>query len=177
MDKQSSTNNVLVLEYANQGSLLNYLQTQHPEIMIKRTLFQQVTQALEYLHTQGIAHRDIKLENVLVFQEDGEVCAKVSDFGFATRFLRKGQIVRFGEYKGTRKGYMAPEIHRCREIKDNQYDADKTDIFALGVVLFALVMGTLPFQLAVEQDRLYRLVAQKKWQDFWKCHMVALQKL
>ena len=75
---------------------------------------------------------------------------KISDFGFASKFLLEDEWLTFLEYKGTRKGYMAPEIHYCHQRKDSPYEADKTDIFALGVILFALVIGNLPFELATE---------------------------
>jgi serine/threonine protein kinase len=98
---------------------------------------------------------------------------KVSDFGFASRFEKEGERVTFHEYKGTRKGYMAPEIHYCQNAKDRPYEADKCDIFALGVILFALVMGTLPFELAVEENKLYKMIAEQKFEEFWKCHLQA----
>lgn len=51
----------------------------------------------------------------------------------------------FNEYKGTRKGYMAPEIHACHHAPEKRYDGELADMFALGVLMFALVMGKLPF--------------------------------
>ncbi len=73
--------------------------------------------------------------------------AKISDLGFASRFKVEGETERrtFKEYKGTRKGYMAPEIHACHKGPAEPYEADRADVFALGVILFALVVGTLPF--------------------------------
>ncbi len=53
---------------------------------------------------------------------------------------------------------MAPEIHECREDPTKKYDAKAADIFALGVVLFALVLGRLPFEFALPTDKLYSLV-------------------
>ena len=53
---------------------------------------------------------------------------------------------------------MAPEIHAVRRDPSKQYDAPKTDIFALGVIAFTLVFGRFPFEHATVQDRLYRLV-------------------
>jgi len=46
---------------------------------------------------------------------------KISDFGFASKFLLEGERLTFLEYKGTRKGYMAPEIHHCHQNKDKPY--------------------------------------------------------
>lgn len=58
---------------------------------------------------------------------------------------------------------MAPEIHLCREDPSLRYDPKCSDVFALGVVLFALVMGRLPFEFATKEDRLYSLIAEGKF--------------
>lgn len=84
----------------------------------------------------------------------------MADFGFATRLQEDQQMI--GSYKGTRRGYMAPEIHQCREDPTLRYDPKASDIFALGVVLFAIVMGKLPFEFATKEDRLYSLLAEGK---------------
>jgi serine/threonine protein kinase len=65
---------------------------------------------------------------------------------------------------------MAPEIHHTLTDKDKYYDTDKSDIFALGVILFALLLGKLPFEFAVEENKLYQLIKEKKYDDFWKFH-------
>lgn len=54
----------------------------------------------------------------------------------------------FNTFKGTRRGYMAPEIHAVLGQREKMYDARKSDVFALGVVLFGMVMGKLPFERA-----------------------------
>jgi serine/threonine protein kinase len=56
-----STKNILVLEYANQGSLLLYLQTRKPSYSLKKQLFRQIVSAITYLHSHYLAHRDLKL--------------------------------------------------------------------------------------------------------------------
>jgi serine/threonine protein kinase len=58
---------------------------------------------------------------------------------------------------------MAPEIHLCREDTTLRYDPKASDIFALGVVLFAIIMGKLPFEFATKEDRLYSLLAEGKY--------------
>ena len=60
---------------------------------------------------------------------------------------------------------MAPEIHL-----NIPYHADKVDIFAAGVILFNLVMGSTPFSCATANDKLYRLLASNKTAEFWKHH-------
>jgi serine/threonine protein kinase len=107
------TSNILVLEFAAHGSLLRYLHSNPLPLPTARRFFHQITSALHYCHSRSIAHRDLKLDNILVFSGE-ELSVKVSDFGFAERCVKEGRKVVFGDYKGTRKGYMAPEIHVVR---------------------------------------------------------------
>lgn len=71
---------------------------------------------------------------------------------------------------------MAPEIHYCFEHKDQFYQTDKTDIFALGVILFAMLMGKLPFEMANAINKLYQLIREGRQEEFWSFHTKA-QKL
>lgn len=75
------------------------------------------------------------------------VC-KLGDFGFATPCNSEEGLILFNSYKGTKRGYMAPEIHQTLKDSEKFYDARKADVFALGVVLFAFVLGRLPFEFA-----------------------------
>ena len=85
------------------------------------------------MHEQGYAHRDIKLENILM---DGDGNPKLIDFGFST-YLRKNKKVRI--FCGT-PSYMSPQI-----IKRVPYSGEAADMWALGVVLFVLLSGSFPF--------------------------------
>ena len=67
----------------------------------------------------------------------------MADFGFAKILAEDDELVK--TYKGTKRGYMAPEIHSCKDDPSRLYDGKAADIFALGVMLFAIVMGRLPF--------------------------------
>jgi serine/threonine protein kinase len=135
-----------------------------------------VGQALQHLHSNSIVHRDIKLDNILIFDhEQGGLTAKLADFGFAT-ILRSDQTT-LNSYKGTRRGYMAPEIHECKEDTTKHYDARAADMFALGVVLFALVLGRLPFEFALSSDKLYAHLAEGRAKEFWAAHASAISKL
>ena len=55
-------------------------------------------------------------------------------------------------------------------MQGKEYDVAKSDIFAVGVVLFALMVGTLPFEYAVSENKLYGLLIDKKYEDFWSFH-------
>ena len=87
--------------------------------------------ALYVIHSRGIVHRDIKLDNVLIFGER----AKLGDFGFAT-FIEPGEILT--EIRGT-PGYVAPEI-----LSREPYD-QKVDVFSFGVCCFAACTRHMPF--------------------------------
>jgi serine/threonine protein kinase len=83
------------------------------------------------MHNKGFAHRDIKVESILL---DSQYSLKLADFGFVAELSGKGML---NTYKGT-AGYMAPEIHLGQP-----YSGQKVDLFAAGVLLF--IMMTLFF--------------------------------
>ena len=93
-------------------------------------IMKQILEALAYIHSKGILHRDIKLENILITGED--MC-KLNDFGLAVR-LENFEQVCCGS-----PGYVAPEV-----LRRQPYGAP-ADVFSLGVVLFVLLSGRSPF--------------------------------
>lgn len=97
---------------------------------------------LLYINSKGIAHRDIKLENMLVNEK---YQLKFADFGFASFSQEK-----LTDQKGT-PIYIAPEI-----VENRPYDGEKVDVFSTGVCLFAMISGRYPIhEWAVASDRLY----------------------
>jgi len=147
------------MKYAAQGDLLTLMMKLGtlPEIVV-RSYSIQLVNALEYLHNQRIAHRDLKLDNLLL---DESFCLKLADFG-ASHLLSEGALV--SNEVGTER-YLAPEI-----TAEGEYDAFSADIFALGVTIFELFCGHSPFQRASLEDESYCLVMENKWEEFWALH-------
>lgn len=107
-------------------------------------LFQQVCHAVQHAHQKGIVHRDIKPSNVLVMLQDGKPVPKVIDFGVAKalnqRLVEKTLFTEIGMLIGTPE-YMSPEQADLTGL-----DIDSTtDIYSLGVLLYELLVGALPF--------------------------------
>ena len=128
----------MVLEYIEGEALRKYLAVRGPlpeADAVRLTL--QLADALQYCHDSGIVHRDLKPENVLI-TPDGQ--AKIVDFGIA--LLRGARRLTFGRFTsevGT-PDYMAPE-----QVRGERGDA-RTDIYALGTMLFEMLAGEVPFQ-------------------------------
>ena len=99
---------------------------------------------MEHCHQNGIVHRDLKLENILI-TKSGDI--KLADFGFSGSSLEE-----FSNKKGT-FAYMAPEIYNY---KKESYKGVPTDVFALGVILFTMMAAEFPFSKAIFPDKKYK---------------------
>ncbi|KIK57429.1 hypothetical protein GYMLUDRAFT_75618 [Collybiopsis luxurians FD-317 M1] len=124
----------IVTELCSGGELFDYL-TEKGRLSEDETkfLFGQLCLAVAYLHDKGIVHRDLKLENVLL---DERCRVKLGDFGF-TREFDRGVLME--TYCGT-TGYAAPEM-----LQGKKYLGAEVDVWSLGVILYCLLTGTLPF--------------------------------
>jgi serine/threonine protein kinase len=110
---------------------------------ICRFYFKQMLSALHYIHSKGLAHRDIKLENVLV---DRDFNLKVADFGMVAPLAGRKGSGSLSTNCGTEM-YKAPEI-----LEEQNYTGQVIDLFASAVSLFAFRAGTFPFGLAESND-------------------------
>ena len=133
-----------VMEHVEGVPITEYCDKHKLTIEERLRLFLHVCEAIQYAHQKGIIHRDIKPSNILVTIEDEEAIPKVIDFGVAraisqplterTLYTEHGQLVGTPEY-------MSPE-----QIDLNNQDIDtRTDVYSLGVVLYQLIAGMLPF--------------------------------
>jgi Protein kinase domain len=125
----------IVLEYVS-GEALNRILARERKLPLDRALqlTQELAEALDYAHAQGVTHRDIKPGNILV-TEDGH--PKIADFGIAK--LNLANLTIPGKLLGT-PAYMAPE-----QLSGTAADG-RSDLFSLGVILYAMVTGHSPFQ-------------------------------
>ena len=107
----------IITDFVNGISLHQYVKTQVANRMIKepacRRFFKQIVEAFDYLHSKNIAHRDVKLDNILI--EEKTKMIKIIDFGFAAFTLNsEGQAQKLKIFCGT-PSYMAPELVRKQE--------------------------------------------------------------
>ena len=126
---------LLVLEYCAGGTLRSHMAAPLSATDIL-TLLSDMLGGLAYAHQQGVIHCDVKPENVLLTYRQGRWRAKISDFGIAK--LTEEQAYRRGAGQTGSPAYMAPERVYC------QY-SPAADVYAMGIILFELLMGQRPF--------------------------------
>ena len=152
----------IALELATGGELFDYVAlTGKFSEQISRFYFKQLIDGLDYVHQRGIAHRDMKPENILF---DQHFNLKIADFGFAAPIAgRDGS--GFSRTKLGTESYMAPEIHARRP-----YIGTSVDLFASAIILFIMTTQHPPFSRAEPNDPFYRLLCANRADLFWKAH-------
>lgn len=117
----------IVLEYASHGELLDYLITKGSvDEQTAIHFFRQIIYGIDYLQSHSICHRDLKLENILMDQNDN---IKIADFGFA-RWMKEN----IAEMSCGSPHYAAPEV-----VKGMRYDGRIADVWSCGVILYSLL--------------------------------------
>lgn len=126
----------IVLEYASGGELFDYiLKHRYLKDSLACRLFSQLVSGVHYMHTKGIVHRDLKLENLLLDKHKNII---ITDFGFVNSFGTHNDLMK------TSCGspcYAAPEL----VISNEPYESRKVDVWSCGVILYAMLAGYLPF--------------------------------
>ena len=138
---------LIIMEYISGGNLQNFVKKRRK--LCEKTakiLFRQIIQGIRYIHSRGIVHRDIKLENILL---DLNNIIKICDFGVG-KLIKPNTILK--DQCGT-PVYMAPEI-----LKGNGYKGFPVDVWSAGVALYIMLSGTLPFNKDKEHDLEYSIL-------------------
>lgn len=129
----------IFMEFASGGTIGSYLKKSGPLAESQSRLwFTQQCTAVQYMHSLGVCHRDIKLENILLDKDNN---SKLTDFGFASEVINQQTkvLTLSSTYCGTGP-YLPPEM-----LRKNPYNPLISDIWALGVVLFAMLNFKFPF--------------------------------
>lgn len=149
MKKLSKSNNVvkifetyetkkhycIVMEYICAGDLLSYIKKRGKLTeQVAKFIFKQIILTLQYIHDHNIVHRDIKLDNILIDLDNN---IKICDFGVSREIKNNESML---EQCGT-PAYIAPEI-----LLNRGYEGFGVDIWSAGVVLYAMLSGTVPFK-------------------------------
>ena len=151
----------IVLEYCVGGDLFDrVLRFTHYTESDAHDLTLMLLKAVRSIHKAGIAHRDIKPQNVLLLSNDDNVTIRIADFGFARRVHTPESLT---DRVGT-PSYVAPEV--LRNLPHDQ----RVDIWSLGVVVFVLLVGYPPF-LDQDQGQLFQKIRNGEWvfyENDWK---------
>lgn len=126
----------IVLEYASGGEFYKYIQRKRRlKEAVACRLFAQLVSGVHYMHSKGLVHRDLKLENLLLDKHENLV---ITDFGFVNEFVSHNELMK------TSCGspcYAAPEL----VVSTKPYEARKSDVWSCGVILYAMLAGYLPW--------------------------------
>ena len=133
----------IIMEYCEGGELFDYIvEKERLDESEASIFFYQLINALEYIHSKGVAHRDLKPENLLLSTKKS---IKIIDFGLSNFF--EGNIASLETPCGS-PSYASPEI-----IKGEIYNGFKIDVWASGIILFAMLCGYLPFDDDEEEEK------------------------
>jgi serine/threonine protein kinase len=162
----------MALEYANKGDMFNYILTSKGfDLHTARFYFKALINAVESMHNKNIAHRDIKLDNILL---DNDFKLLLTDFEFCADIKNDhSEYIQHEDKLGT-IAFMAPEFFDYKRNKAEKgkiskllHTGDAVDIFACGVVLFTMLFGVYPFASAERFDEHYKYFFSEEFSKFW----------
>jgi len=141
-----------VMELVRGVPITDYADTHRLSTQERLQLFLDVCAAVQHAHLKGVIHRDLKPSNVMVTVQEARPLVKVIDFGVAKAvgrpFTEHSLVTQLGQMVGTPE-YMSPE-----QAEMSGLDVDtRTDVYSLGVVLYELIVGALPYDLATRPQR------------------------
>ncbi|KAI8814755.1 kinase-like domain-containing protein [Cladochytrium replicatum] len=148
----------MVMEYASGGDLLSKISkgflTDHEEI---HCYFKQLLNGLSYIHSMGVAHRDLKPENILL--DASFAVLKITDFGVADVYKSPWET-EARQSKGVcgSQPYIPPE----EWVEHNNYDPTKADVWACGIILYAMLYMNVPWGSSRETDTQYQIYVAKR---------------
>ena len=129
----------LIMELCEGSTLLSYIRkTPHKQLSEAdaKPIMRQIVSAVVHMHSLNIVHRDLKVENILIDDSDGQIKIKLIDFGFAT-VCQPGK--KLDLYCGT-PCYMDPDL-----IRNRNYRGQAADVWAIGVIIYLIITGQVPF--------------------------------
>lgn len=151
----------LILALAGSGEMTDYLLLDRFTEDVARTYFKQLMDAIAHCHANAVAHRDLKPDNI-VLDAGFNLC--VTDFGLAK--LLEDPYSHLRSQVGTKKGgYMAPEV-----VARRLYLPEPVDVWAAGVILFIMLAGFPPMDVAGGDDWWYKRLAEGNHRMFWMAH-------
>uniref|UniRef100_A0A670IVT4 non-specific serine/threonine protein kinase n=1 Tax=Podarcis muralis TaxID=64176 RepID=A0A670IVT4_PODMU len=144
---------VIIMEYASKGELYDYIsERRRLNERETRHFFRQIVSAVHYCHKNGVVHRDLKLENILL---DDNCNIKIADFGLSNLYQKDKFLQTFC---GSPL-YASPEI-----VNGRPYRGPEVDSWALGVLLYTLVYGTMPFD-GFDHKNLIRQISSGEYRE------------
>ena len=142
-----------IMQYAEKGDVLQMIHS-FGRISENRSkkIFHDVAKGIQYMHGKNIAHRDLKCENILLFKDNS---AAISDFGFVRNTVVDKREIKCQTFCGSH-AYASPEL-----LRGIPYDPKINDIWSMGVILFTMLSGTMPF----DDSNLTRMVQKQLRKD------------
>ncbi|CAJ0963242.1 unnamed protein product, partial [Mesorhabditis belari] len=140
----------LVMEYGAGGDMLSHVQRNGPvpEFQAQRWIYE-ICSAVAYLHGRDIAHRDLKLENIIIFGKS----VKIADFGFSRQVKNEFSHTFCGS-----RSYSAPEI-----LLGQAYNAFKADVWSVGVVAFVICTDTMPYREDMSNHKIVEIQKNRQY--------------